>query len=149
MGEIVRVGGRPRRHAGEFASDGLAENHRAGRAHERDASGVGRRPMPAIDRRAHFGRQVGGVDDVLDADRHAVERTTGGAAVERPRLAQRKLGIDRGPGVNCLLALADARQAIAQHRLAGQLAGPSGARDLGGRERVQTRLGRDARYDAG
>ena len=37
------------------------------------------RPMAAIDRRAHLGRQVGGVDDVLDADRHAVQRPARGA----------------------------------------------------------------------
>ena len=112
MRDVVRIGGGARRHAGEFAGDGLAQDHRAGRARERDAGGVGRRPVAAIDRRAHLGRQVGGVDDVLDADRHAVQRPARRAAVELARLRERQFRIDAGPGVDVVLALSDASEAM-------------------------------------
>ncbi len=140
MGDVVRVGGDARRHAGELAGDGLAQHHRAGRAREPDAGGIGRRSMAAIDRRAHLGRLIGGVDDVLDADRDAVQRSAHLGAVELARLAQRQLGIDAGPGVNVAFARVDARQAIAHHRLAGGLAGRDRAHDLGRGELVQLAL---------
>ena len=53
------------------------------RPRQRDAGGVGRRAMPLIDRRAVAGRHVGGVDQVLDRDRDAVQR----AARRPPRRA--------------------------------------------------------------
>ena len=119
---IVRVGRDARRHAGEFAGHGLAEDDGARRAHEADAGGVGRRPVAAIDRRAHLGRLVEGVDDVLHADRHAMQRPALARAVERARLRERQLGIDARPGVHDAFAAVDARKAVAHHRLAGDLA---------------------------
>jgi hypothetical protein len=44
-----------------------------------DARRVGARPRSGVDRRAVAGRQVGGVDDVLDSDRHAIEKANRGA----------------------------------------------------------------------
>ena len=146
MGRVVRIGGDARRHAGEFAGHGLAEDHGACRAHQRDAGGVGDGPVAAIDRRAHLGRQVGGVDDVLDADRHAMQRAARGTAVEVVRLAQRELGIDRGPGVDVLLARVDAREAVADHVLAGGFARDGRAGDLARRKLVQADRGRRAQH---
>jgi hypothetical protein len=62
-----------------------------------------------------------GVDDVLHADRHAVQRAARRRhAVERARLHQRVVGIDGGPGVQGRLARRDAVEAIANHCLGGE-----------------------------
>src|SRR5438876_902865 len=71
---IARVGGLPGGEAGELGRDRLAEHDCAGGAGERDAGGVRRRAMALVDRRAIAGRYVGGVDQVLDCDRDAVQR---------------------------------------------------------------------------
>ena len=94
MRGIVRVGGRSGRHAGELAGDGLAEDHRAGGARRARRRRRRRRAVAAIDRRAHLGRQVDGVDDVLDADRHAVQRAAR-AGRGRARAPARAHGRDR------------------------------------------------------
>ena len=47
--------------------DSRSMNVRAGR--------IGAGTKPAINRRTHLGREVGGIDDVLDADRNAAQRT--------------------------------------------------------------------------
>ena len=72
--EVVRVAGRAGMQVGEFGGDGLAEQQAAGLAGQRHAGGVALRLPALVDRRAPFGRHVGGVDDVLDAERHAGER---------------------------------------------------------------------------
>ena len=41
-------------------------------------------------------------------------------AVERARLPQREVRIDRGPGVHGRLARRDAREAVAHHRFGGE-----------------------------
>src|SRR5438309_1229153 len=52
--KIVRVAGLARCRSRELRGDGLAEDDGAGRAHERDACRVGRRPEPRVGRLAHF-----------------------------------------------------------------------------------------------
>ena len=49
-------------------------------AHRRDAGGVPTCAAADKQRRALFGRHVGGLDDVFDAERHAVDRRQGSAA---------------------------------------------------------------------
>src|SRR5262245_35956535 len=58
----------------EFGAYGLADKDAAGAPSERDHRGVGLGTMPGIDRGAVFGREIGGVIDVLDADRQAAQR---------------------------------------------------------------------------
>ena len=79
-----------------------------------------------------------GVDDVLHADRHAVQRAARGRhAVERARLHQRVVGIDRGEGVHCRLARGDAVEAVAHDRLGGEFFGGDAFGDVGGGELVE------------
>src|SRR5437762_822853 len=70
---VVRVGGRARMAVGEFGSDGLTQEDRAGGARQRHGAGVEARAAAGVDRRAVAGRHVGGVEDVLDAERHALQ----------------------------------------------------------------------------
>lgn len=47
----------------------LAEKKTAGAINHRNQRGVGARPMPGMDRRAVGGRQIGRIEQILDADR--------------------------------------------------------------------------------
>ena len=60
--------------SGELGGHRLADDDGAGVAQRRDAGRVLFRAPAGKQRRAHFGRHVDGLDDVLDADRHAVDR---------------------------------------------------------------------------
>ena len=72
---IVRVLGLvPRMGGGEFRGRGLADDDGAGFAERMDAGGIAVRLLALEHRRALAGRHVGGLDDVLDRDRHAVDR---------------------------------------------------------------------------
>ena len=118
--------------AGELGGHRLAEDDRARRPQDRHRRGVGRRAVAGIDRRAHPGRHVGGIEDVLDPDRHAVERPgrfCGGIA--SVGLGEREVGIEERPGPDNVLALGDAREAGAHHRLRGGPAVGDRARGLG------------------
>ncbi len=89
---VMRVGGRPGMPIGELGGDGLAHNHGTGGAGQRHRRGIGRRPMTVVDRRAVAGRHIDAVDDVLDADRNAVQQP-GFAAADRaaaPRPPRRR-----------------------------------------------------------
>ena len=59
---------------GVLGGDRLAEDHRTGLTEPRDDGGVVPRRPPLPQWGSHFGRHVGRVEDVLDADRHAVQR---------------------------------------------------------------------------
>ncbi len=74
MRGIVGIDGCTRGAASEFGGDGLAEDDRAGPAQCGDAGGIGAGPVAVVERRIHFRRIPGGVDDVLDGDRAAVKR---------------------------------------------------------------------------
>src|SRR5262245_49148908 len=66
---IARIGARAK-----FRHVGLAENDCACLAHERDHGRVMRRHMVTIERRAVGGQQPGGLMQILDAGRQAVQR---------------------------------------------------------------------------
>ena len=72
---IVRIGGRARAKVGELRRNRLAQDNRAGFAQARDQKSVFAGFPAGVEDRAVLGGKVGGIDDVLDADRHAVERT--------------------------------------------------------------------------
>ena len=111
---------------------------RARLAQDRHRRRVRRRAVPRIDRRAHLRRHVGGIEDVLDPDRHAVERPG-----RRRRFVagagpgEREVGVQKGPCPDRLLALGDAREAGAHRRLRRRPAFGDGARRLGGAGRVE------------
>ena len=73
--KIVRIARRRRIEGGKRGGRGLAGDGRAGRLQRHHDRRVGARLLATIDLRTHLGRQVGGVDDVLDADRDAAQRT--------------------------------------------------------------------------
>ena len=73
-GEVPRIAGRARVHPCEFGRDRLAEDDRSGFAQRRDARAVAVSSKAGEQRRTVFRRHVDGFDDVLDADRHAVDR---------------------------------------------------------------------------
>ena len=71
---IVRVSGLAGGVVGVFGGHRLAHDHGTGRAQAGDRIGVASRRAPGPQGRAELGRHVAGVEDVLDADRHAVQR---------------------------------------------------------------------------
>ena len=109
----------PGKAVGELGRHRLAHDRAAGHAQQRDAGGVGERPVAAIDRRAVPGRHVDGVDDVLDPDRQPGEQARPAGAVGRARLRQRLLRVEPGPGLD-RSALGGAVEAGAGQRLGGQ-----------------------------
>ena len=119
---VVRVDGRRRLVGGELGRHGLAEDHRALLAQPGHAVRVAGRAPAGVDRRAVGGRHVGGVDDVLDADRQAVQRPARLLVVALPRRRDRLVGVDVRPRVQLALALADPLQALAHELLGAQLA---------------------------
>jgi hypothetical protein len=133
----MRIGGPPGGDAGEFAGHGLAEDHRTGGAHQRDARCIGRRTVAAVDRRTHLGRHVEGIDDVLDPDRQPVQRPAGAGAVERARLRERGIGVEIDPRPDHAVLAGDSGKAGTHHRLAAERAGSDAAHDLGRGEFVE------------
>src|SRR6516162_833746 len=83
---------------GELGRHRLADDDRAGGAQLGHYRGIVPRPAAAADRRPELGRVIRGVDDVLDRDRDAVQRTNRvavrAALVERARLRERALTVD-------------------------------------------------------
>jgi len=79
---------------------GFAEDDPAGSADQRDAGGIGKGPVAAIDRRAVLGRHVDRVDDVLDPDRNPGQEALPPVPVDCPRLGQRLLLIEPHPGLD-------------------------------------------------
>ena len=146
MLRVVGIRGRAGSHPGEFASNGLTQDDGAGFAQQRDTRGIRRRTVATIDRRTHFRRQVGGVDDVFDPDRDPVQRPARRRAVELSGAAQRQFGVEACPCMNEGFAAIDAGEAIAHDRLAGRFACGDRAHDLAGREHVEQAALRRARF---
>ena len=71
--QVMRVAGAARLAGGKFGGDGLSHDHGAGFAQRGDARGIALGTEACEQWRAVLGRHVGGLDDVLDADRHAVD----------------------------------------------------------------------------
>jgi len=94
---------------------------------------------PPGERRAVLGPEIGSVEDVLDADRHPVQRAGSAAQfqrpVARPRLRQSIVGIEVRPGLHVQLALGDAIEAGAHKRLRGEPALADRFGCVGGAER--------------
>ena len=113
----------------------------AGGADQRDAGGVGKGPVAAVDRRAVLGRHVDRVDDVLDPDRNPGQQARPPGPVGRARLGQRLLRIEPRPGLD-LGTGTDPLQAIADQSLGGQRAGGKARRCLAGGQALGAAHGR-------
>ena len=120
---IVRIAGLAGAEQRHFGGHGLAHDHRAGLAQQRDRGAVAVRPAAGVQHGAVLGRHVGGVEDVLDADRNAVQRphrlAVGAGFVERARLAAGVLRIEKGPGLDVAVDLLDAGEAGFRYLLGG------------------------------
>src|SRR6476660_211756 len=93
--------------------------------------------MVAIDGRAHIGGHVERVDNVLDAQWHAGKRTFRASPIERTRLIQRDIPIDKRPGLDLLVALFDTVKAVAHYRFRAEGAGCDALSDIAGGELVE------------
>ena len=106
------LAGREQRQLGRHR---LADDDGAGAAQGGNARRIAIWAAAAKDRGAVLGRQIGGVEDVFDADRHAVQRARGLAGAKGgigfARMRQRELGIEMLPCLNLALALGDAIEA--------------------------------------
>jgi hypothetical protein len=91
-----------------------------------------------VNGRAHVGGHVEGVDDVLDAERHAGKHTLGARAINCARLVERDFGIDKRPRLDLLVAFFDPLETIAHHGFRGERTAGHPARDLAGRQFVET-----------
>jgi hypothetical protein len=141
IGGVVRIGGRRRRHAGKFAGRRFAQNNRAGATQKRNAGRVRERPIAVIDRRTHFCRHIERIDNVLDPDRHAVQRSAASFVIERARLSERQIRVEINPRLDDAVARRDAVHAIAYDGFACELARRDAPRDLCRAQFVQSVLG--------
>lgn len=140
---IVRVG-RAREHFGgrEFGRRGLADDDRASLAQRLHAGRIAPRLRAGPHRRALGGRQVRRFDDVLDADRDAVERRQRLAvepALRRAlRLGARAFEGQRDERANLVLAGVEAREPGFQQRERARRAAPErgGMADVGRGRRI-------------
>ena len=73
-GEIEGVAGRPRRGLAELRGHGLPHDARPALAQRIYMRGIANGLPSRVDRAVHLGRHVHGLVEVLDADRHAVDR---------------------------------------------------------------------------
>ena len=98
-------------HEGELRSRRLPQHVAACGKDSVDELGVPGRPVPGKSGRAHLGRQVGRVEDVLHSDRNAVQwqlRLSGYAlGVEGGRDSKCPALVETGPGLDGRLARAD------------------------------------------
>ena len=106
---IARLAGMRHR---ELGGHRLAHDDRARVPEQRHARGIGARTMPGVDGRAVLRRHVAGVDDVLDRDRNAVQRTARLLRVPRACIRQHLLRIDVRPRLHGFLARRDSRETI-------------------------------------
>src|SRR5919204_6670086 len=113
----MRVARRTRMEIRELGGHRLADDPRAGGAQLGHDGGVVTGAAARRERRAELGRIIGGVDDVLDRDRNAVqppERMALEAAfVEFARLGKRMLAVEMGEGLDLAVACLDALEASA------------------------------------
>ena len=96
------IGGFSRRIDRQFGGDRLAHDDGAGLSQKRDGRGIKGRGAARMQHCPILGRHVLGVEDILDADRDAVQRAQRGPTapvkVGIARLLQRILRIKMYPG---------------------------------------------------
>ena len=94
-------------------------------ADQRHQRGIGLRAVAEIDRRAVFGRHVGGVENILQPDRQAAQRLVLDAGRLRGRA--RAGEVERDEGADLALALGDGVGAEIERVGGGEFAGFDGA----------------------
>ena len=124
---------------GELRRHRLAEQDRARATGQRHGRGIGERLVGLVDRRAVGRRLVAAVDDVLHADRDAVQQALAWSAIEQPGAFQGSLAREMRPGEHLGVALVDALEMGAHDRLGGHVPGIDLLREFGGGERIRCR----------
>jgi hypothetical protein len=121
----VRVAGFAGIEMGELGGHGFAEQRAAVSADQRHQRGIGLGAVSEINRRAVFGRHVGGVENVLQPDRQAAQRLVldAGRLRRRARAGQ----IERDERRDLALALGDGVGAEIERSRGGELARLDGA----------------------
>jgi hypothetical protein len=96
--------------------------------------------MAAVDRRIVLGRQIGGIDHVLDPDRDPVQRADRAVAREvsipLARLGKRARRIERGPSTHNRFALVDPGKTVADQAFGGDFARGDRLRCGGRRQKI-------------
>ncbi len=123
MRRIARVAGLALLPEGEFRRDRLAQHDGATGAQAGDRRGIGCRPVAVIDSGAIAGRQVHGIEEVLDADRQPPQgRVLAPTGRQRRKLPRDEIPVQRLPGADSGFARLDPRPArrgqFARRRLA-------------------------------
>jgi hypothetical protein len=111
--EIVRIAGFRRLQKRELGRHRLAEHDAAGATRDRHQRCVRARPIAGIDRRAELGREVGGVENILHADRQPAQRLRREAG--RLRLTLRARDVERHEGADVAFACGDRLGAEIDH----------------------------------
>ena len=114
--EVVRVPYADRHGAGEFRRLAFSEDHHASATHQANQGGIHCRLKVLVDRRAIACRHVEGIEDVLDADRDAMQPASTRLRVASARLAERSFGIEIGPAANIRLARNNSGETIFDDR---------------------------------
>src|SRR5262249_26990263 len=128
--DVARIAGLADVQVGELSRHGLAKQDAAGLATEGDAGRVTTGAPALMDWGPPLGRQVGRIDDVLNAERDAAEWPGAADAVEGPGSGDCLLGIHMRPRADVGLALGDAIETGTHHRFAGDTPGIDLADDL-------------------
>ena len=137
-----RIAGHRRHHGGEFRGHGLADDDAAGAARQRHRRRIGARLKAGVNRRAVLGREIGGIENILEPDRQAAQRRCGELRVFRR--AARRNEIEHDEGADLLLARGDRLGAQIERPRAG-VSSPASMRRARSRAesiRVRFRSGR-------
>ena len=133
---VVGVGGLARVKDRQFGGHGLAHDDGARLAQQRHRGGVACGLAAGVQDRAIFGRHVMGIEDILDAHRHPVQRAQAGSRLA-PFLCGLGLGqgvflVQVGPGADGVLDLLYAVEARSHQFFRSQLAVADFAGGVGG-----------------
>ena len=130
MAGKARIARRRGIEGGEGGGPGLAEQDGAGAAQAADHGGVESSLAACVERRAILGGQSAGLEDILDAERNAVEQSFGEGSLRR----------DFHPGVDLGFAGGDAAQTNFQQAASGLLTGVQSAQEFEEHYRYQPSL---------
>jgi hypothetical protein len=114
---VVRISGLARIEVGVLGRHRLAEDHGSCRPQPRHGRRIAARRAAGPQFRSEFRRHVAGVEDILDADGHAMQRACGLAllatVVGHFGLQHRVVAVEKRPRVDIAIDLIDALEAVA------------------------------------
>ena len=139
---VVRIAGLARIEVGVFGRHRLAEDHGARRPQPRHRRRIAARRASGPQLRAEFGRHIRGVEDVLDAHGHAMQRPGGlallAAIVGGLGLPHRVVAVEERPRLDIAIGLVDALEAVADQLRRTEPAVADSGRGLREAERIET-----------